>query len=157
MACQYLAAFFFAVAYKKARSAAATGIKTYIRGAGLLTNLLLQTAAGLEAGDGGGLQLAGDLGLGVGEVLGLALTHFKTAEACDRDLVAALEHIANGPEDAVHNLLHLGTGHVGVVGYLGNQLRSRHDISNSYPYRHTMPVVITMFIIEKIVRRIKSF
>ena len=28
---------------------------------------------------------------------------------------------------------------------------------NSYPYGHTMPVVITEFIIEKIVRRIKGF
>ena len=39
--------------------------------------LLLETAAGLEAGDGGGLQTAGDLGLGVGVSLGLAGTHLK--------------------------------------------------------------------------------
>src|SRR5699024_6470824 len=63
----------------------------------LLGDLFLQAAAGLEARDGGGLQLAHDLGLGVGEVLGLALTHLKTAEARDGDLFAIAEHVPNGP------------------------------------------------------------
>ena len=81
----------------------------------------------------------------------------EAAKACDGDLVAALEDIADGAEDAVHNLLNFSSGHVGVVGNLGNQLRSRHDIFNSYPYRHTIARYYYAIIIDKIVRRIKSF
>ena len=55
--------------------------------------LLLEAAAGLEAGDGGGLQLAGHLGLGVGEVLGLALTHLKAAKASGNSDFSKIQQI----------------------------------------------------------------
>lgn len=99
----------------------------------LLGDLFLQAAAGLEARDGGGLQLARYLGLGVGEVLGLALTHLKTAEARDGDLFAIAEHVPNGPEDPIHDLLDRGGGQAGVVGNFGNQLRSCHFLLSPTP------------------------
>ena len=93
----------------------------------LLSDFFLEAATGLEPGDCGGFQFAGDLGLGVGKVFGLAFPHFKPAKARDGDLVAAFKHITNGAENAVHDLFHFAAGHAGVACNLGNQMRSRHN------------------------------
>ncbi len=57
--------------------------------------LLLETATGLEAGDRGRLQTAGDLGLGIGVCLWLAGTHLEAAKASDGDLFVGTQAIGD--------------------------------------------------------------
>ena len=72
--------------------------------------LLLEAAAGLEAGDGGGLQLAGDLGLGVGVSLRLAGAHLKAAKAGDGHLFVSAQAVRDLVKHCIHRGLDLSFG-----------------------------------------------
>ena len=67
--------------------------------------LLLETTAGLEAGDRGRLQTAGDLGLGIGVSLRLAGTHLKAAKASDGDLFVGTQAIGDLVKQCIYILL----------------------------------------------------
>ena len=90
--------------------------------------LLLETAAGLEAGDGGGLQTAGDLGLGVGVSLGLAGTHLKTAKAGNGHLLVCTQAVSDLVKQSVHRGLDLCFGKAGLARHGFDHLGTSHCI-----------------------------
>src|SRR5699024_784126 len=94
--------------------------------------LLLEAAAGLEAGDRGGLQPAGHLGLGVGVGLGLAGTHLETAETGDGHLLVGPQALGDLVKHSVHRRLHLALGEAGLAGDSLDHLGTGHVTISSW-------------------------
>ena len=94
--------------------------------------LLLEAAAGLEAGDGGGLQAAGDLGLGVGVGLGLAGAHLKAAKAGNGHLFVRTQAVGDLVKHSIHRGLDLSFGKAGLAGDGFDHLGTGHVSVSSW-------------------------
>ena len=94
--------------------------------------LLLETTTGLEAGDRGRLQTAGDLGLGIGVSLRLAGTHLKAAKASDGDLFVGTQAIGDLVKQCIHRGLDLSFGKAGLACHGFDHLGTSHVSISSW-------------------------